>query len=634
MTSWTFVANDKGTVRRARPAGPALPIGALISRRAVLGTMGGLAAGALLASPVAAALRMPAAPVRPHWEFDELAFGMTPDDRLAEGYQRQVLISWGDPLFAGDAPFDHRQQTAQSAARRFGTNNDFTQFVPIDGGMDRGLLVVSHEYPNPELMFDGLVRGATAAEQTPEQIAIVMESLGLSVIEVRRRPDGWRVVQDSPFNRRITASTPIVISGPAAGHPLLRTAADPSGRLVLGTHDNCNGGLTPWGTILSCEEGSADFFGGQIEGLPAEAMLRRNHYETGASRYGWERAEERFDISRHPNEVNRFEWVVELDPLQPDALPIKRTALGRFAHEGAQCVTAPDGRLVVYLGDDWDGEYIYRFVSRDLVNPMSRSANRDLLDHGTLSVGRFHEDGTLEWRALMHGEGPLVAASGFHSQADVLMETRRAADLLHATPMDSPEGYAANPSTGIVYLALAGNRGRTRADPANPRSPNPEGHMLELVPPPGLDGLPDHAATLFGWNVFFLAGDPADPAADARYHPDTSASGWFSQPDNIGFDPAGRLWLCSDGPGARGHDGLWVIDTEGADRARSRHFYSAPPSAECCSPSFTLDGSALFLSIQHPAEGSASIADANTRWPDGGPAGPPRPSVVVISAIA
>jgi len=633
MTNWTFVANDKGSVRRARPAGPALSIGALISRRAVLGSLGGLSAGALLPSPLAAALRLPAAPVRPHWAFDELAFGIAPNDRLAEGYRRQVLISWGDPLFAGDAPFDHRQQTPESAARRFGTNNDFTQFVPLDGDGQRGLLVVSHEYPTPELMFDGLERGDTGNAQSHEQIAIVMQSLGLSVIEVRRGPEEWQVVQGSPFTRRITATTPIAISGPVAGHPLLRTAADPSGTLVLGTHDNCNGGLTPWDTILSCEEGSADFFGGQIEGLPGEAMLRRNHYETGASRYGWERADERFDISRHPNEVNRFEWVVELDPLDPTALPVKRTALGRFAHEGAQCAAAPDGRLVVYLGDDWDGEYIYRFVSRDRVDPISRGANRDLLDHGTLAVGRFHEDGTLEWRGLVHGEGPLVAANGFHSQADVLLETRRAADLLGATPMDSPEGYAANPTPGLVYLALTGNRERTRADAANPRGPNPEGHMLELVPPPGADGIPDHAADVFGWNVFLLAGDPADKAAGAGYHPDTSASGWFSQPDNIGFNPAGRLWLCSDGPGARGHDGLWVIDTAGANRARPRHFYSPPAGAECCSPSFTPDGDALFLSIQHPGDGSASIAAASTRWPNSGLDGPPRPSVVVISAI-
>lgn len=629
-----IVRNDKGGVRPYRQRSAAPPITTLIGRRQILAGAAGFALLPVLGeADIARATEPTPTPAPAPFDFADVPLTPLPHDVLADGYNRKVLIRWGDPLFADAPEFDFRSQSARAARRQFGYNNDFTAFIPLTpGASDHGLLAVNHEYPIPHLMFPGLKAGCAAEDITREQADIMMASCGLSIVEVRRRGDGWDVDRSSRFNRRVTADTPIRIAGPAAGHPSLRTAADPTGTWVLGTHDNCNGGITPWGTILSCEEGSADFFVGDVEAHPDRDHLRRNHYESAKrSRYGWERFHERFDFDRVSNEPNRFEWVVEIDPLEPDAPPVKRTALGRFAHEGAQCAIAADGRVVVYLGDDWEFEYCYRFVTARPFDPHNRAANRDLLDDGILSVARFDANGSVDWLPLVWGEGPLTPVNGFDSQADVLLETRRAADLLGATPMDSPEGYAPDPVSGHVFIALTGNEARAsgQVDAANPRPNNAHGHMIEMMPPL-LRGKPDHGADRFDWRIFLLCGDPADPTHGATFPPSISREGWFVEPDNIGFDPAGRLWVCSDGPGIRGHDGLWAMHVSGPDAGRAALFYSAPAQAECCSPAFTPDGRNLFLSIQHPAERAESADTVSTRWPDFADDGPPRPALIAI----
>ena len=624
--TWTWpsrVHNDKGRAAPGRARGAA-PISTLINRRR------------LLAAGVAASLAPPLARTASAAEpigFKPLSPSIGPVEALPEGFKRTVVVRWGDPLWSDAPAFAPDALTAAAQERQFGYNNDYTAILPLPSGdPNGGLLVVNHEYPTPFLMFPGVERAHEAKTLSDEQLKVCMAACGMSVVEVRRHDGAWRAVLDSPFNRRVTATTPIRISGPAAGHPKLRTRADPTGRLVLGTHDNCNGGVTPWGTVLSGEEGSAEFFGGDWRGHPDRARMKRGYFTDlePEGRYGWSRIDERFDLGHEPNESNRFEWVVEIDPLDPSAPPVKRTALGRFAHEGAHSVVAPDGRVVVYLGDDWEYEYCYRFVSRDVFNPHDRAANRDLLDEGVLSVARFAADGGLEWAPLVFGTGPLTPANGFSSQGDVLLETRRAADLLGATPMDSPEGYAPNPKTGRVYIALTGVDERSRApNAANPRHANSGGHILELIPPDRGSG-PDHAADQFTWNVFALCGDPALPDSGARFHPDADPDDWFEAPDNLSFDATGRMWICTDGPGAREHDGLWTMQTSGPQVAWPRLFYSPPSGAECCSPAFTDDGRAMFLSIQHPAERSPSRTQATTRWPDFIAGRPPRPSVIVI----
>lgn len=628
-----FVRNDKGARAPFVARGHAPALTELIDRRTVMRGAAGLAVA--LSGPVAAAGRRASDP-RPFGEFAEIKREPKASDQLAPGYVRQVVIRWGDPIFADAPQFDPVNQTAAAQRRQFGFNNDYTAFIPLPLGSkssDHGLLAVNHEYPLPQLMFAGIDAKDAVTRTSREQIDICMAACGHSIVEVRLRGGEWHVETAGRYNRRITAETPTRISGPVAGHQKLRTAADPTGRLVLGTHDNCNGGVTPWGTVLTCEEGSAEFFAGSVERHPDQAHMERNHYESSpCGRYGWSRFHERFNFDRHPNEPNRFEWVVEIDPFDPEAPPVKRTALGRFAHEGAHCALAADGRVVVYLGDDWEFEYCYRFVSSRPVDHANRAANRDLLDEGILSVACFDADGTVEWRPLVWARGPLTPANGFSSQADVLLETRRAADLLGATPMDSPEGFEPDPVSGHVFVALTGNDAR-RADqvnPANPRAANTNGHILELVPPLQ-EGVRDHGADQFDWQVFVLCGDPADPAQGATFHRDTSAQGWFVEPDNIGFSPDGQLWVCSDGPGIRGHDGLWAMETSGPRRGKGKLFYSAPIQSECCSPAFTANGQTMFLSIQHPAERASNQSSASTGWPDFRVGMPPRPAVIAIS---
>ena len=395
--------------------------------------------------------------------------------------------------------------------------------------------------------------------------------------------------------------------------------------------------------MLIAEENFNLYFSGEPEMSDEAANHRR--YGIGRARYyAWERFDKRFDVTEEPNEPNRFGWMVVFDPYDPASIPVKRTALGRFKHEGATTALTPDGRVVAYSGDDQQFEYLYRFVSAGRFDPKNRTANKNLLDDGILSVARFNADGTLDWLDLAFGRGPLTAANGFRSQADVLIETRRAADLLGATPMDRPEDVEPNPVNGRVYVMLTNNSRRTadKADAANPRGPNRHGHVVELIPP-GTEG--DHAtaaqarhdAARFRWEIVLLAGDPGNPEHGARYHPDVAAEGaWLSSPDNCAFDNRGRLWIATDQGTAwqrnKIPDGIYACDLAGSGRALTRLFLSCPTGAEAAGPCFTPDGKTLFMSVQHPGEGS-TFDDPSTRWPDFKADTPPRPAVVAIVKI-
>jgi secreted PhoX family phosphatase len=613
--------------------------------RGVLAGLGSAALAPLMAGKAAAATGTSSL------SFTELQRVRDDRDHWPEGYDRQVLVRWGDPLFPDSPAFDPARLDGKSAERQFGYNNDFTYFMPLPHGSQgsgSGLMIVGHEYATPYLMFPGLSDEDYREKLTDDQIRAVMASVGLSIFEVKKTDGKWSVVLDSTYNRRIHMGTEMAISGPAAGDDRLKTKADPTGRTVFGTISNCNGGITPWGTMLSGEEGAMDVFAGDYTTLPDQELVERQGWDEDENDiYAASRIEKRFRFEEEPNEWMRFDWVVETDPLDPTAKPVKRTALGRFTHEGAQCAVAPDGRVVVFMGDDDDFEHLYRFVSRDPWNPGDRAANRDLLDNGTLSVAKFESDGTMHWLPLVAGDGPLTAEAGFASQADVVLNTRAAADLLGATPMDSPEGFIVHPQTGKLYVAMTENEDRLAAgegdedeqvNPANPRGPNPHGHILELLPP-GAGQAPDYAAQSFRWDVFVLCGDPAIAEEGAMFNAGTSANGWFTDPDNLSVDPAGRLWVATDGPPPEGiADALYVMDTEGAGRALPRLFYIPPVGSECCSPTFTPDGTSVFVSIQHPGElrmedneDATSIADAGTGWPDFAAGQPARPSLIVLS---
>ena len=595
-----------------------------------------------LALSVAGKANAQGANTTPSFNFREVAAGSDERHHVAEGYDADVLISWGDKVLPGAAAFDPQTQTPAKQAAQFGYNNDYLGYIPIEGSR-RGLLVVNHEYTNEELMFPSLsgrqdLRNVRFKEMTRDLVDIEMMAHGGSVLEVARGANGkWSVVDGSRFARRITAETPMEITGPAAGHDRMKTSYDPAGRMVRGMLNNCAGATTPWGTWLTCEENFNGYFWGTSEGHREAANLRR--YGAPGNWYNWGQHHERFDVAKEPNEANRFGWVVEIDPMDPASVPKKRTALGRFKHEGAANIINGDGRFVVYQGDDERFDYVYKFVTEASVDRANPANNRDILDRGTLHVARYNADGTGEWLPLVFGQGPLTAANGFSSQADVLIETRRAADLLGATKMDRPEDVEASPKTGKVYVLLTNNSRRTAAqvDAANPRAENRFGHIVEMTPNGG-----DHAASGFTWEVMLRCGDPAIAAVGATFHPSTSKDGWFGMPDNCAVDAQGRLWIATDGnsPAKTGRaDGLWAIETEGAARATSKLFFRCPNGAELCGPSFTADDETLFVAIQHPGEADdddpkappATFEAPSTRWPDFDPAIPPRPSVVVVT---
>jgi len=629
-----LISNDKGSVRTRVPGSDQLTIRQLLefrlSRRQF--AMTAITTAIVPGSMTACAPEIPPANRPSSLTFEEVGPSESAEDVLPPGYSRQVLISWGDPLFSQAPSFDAANQTVSAAERQFGYNNDYTVYLPIDPTeprSDHGLLVVSHEYPLPWLMWDDLQKDTAPASMSKRQIDVSMASVGLSILEVVSEDKRWRVVHDSSYNRRISMFTPIEIRGPSSGHKRMQTRADPEGKTVVGTTDNCNGGVTPWGTVLSCEEGCSDFFKGDYSNLPDREHLKRNDYdaqsETGD--YGWGRVHRRLDFEHEPNEPNRFDWVVEVDPYEPTSVPIKRTALGRFAHECAHTVQNPDGRVVVLMSDDSGFEYVYRFVSNGKYDPDDRAANKHLLDDGTLSVARFNEDGTMQWLPLRFDEGPLTEENGFTDQGDLLIQTRRAADLVGATPMDAPEGIASNPRTGSLYIALSENSERTaqQVSAANPRANNEHGHILELFPPGDAAAGVEFAADQYQWSVLILCG----AEEEALLHPDTAAESHFTDPDNLTVDSLGRLWICTDAGGVR--DALYVMETEGPERKLSKRFYLPPLQAECCSPVFTPDGRNLFLSVQHPGEEANSLRETPTRWPSDTPGQPPRPSLIVIT---
>ena len=581
-------------------------------------------------------------------DFPEVAHGVDETHHVPAGYDADVLIRWGDPVTSGAPAFDPAKQSAAAQEGQFGYNNDYVAYFPLPYGSDNprhGLLCINHEYTVEELMFPGIERqdkGRAFEDMTRDLAEIEMAAHGASIIEVRRERNGkWRVVAGSRFARRISArSTEMRLSGPTAGHSRLKTSADPSGTSVLGTLSNCAGGVTPWGTYLMAEENFHGYFMGDLEGHAEE----RNYARYGIPRtwYAWGRYHGRFDINREPNEANRFGWIVEVDPLDPGSVPVKRTALGRFKHEGAETIVNGDGRVVLYSGDDQRFDYLYRFVSDGRFDSTEPAANRQLLDRGVLSVAQFDDDGTLEWLPLVWGLGPLTPANGFDSQADVLIETRRAADLLGATPLDRPEDVQPNPITNKVYVSLTRNKKRkaSQVEAVSPRAPNLFGHIVELSPPNG-----DHGATRFGWEILVQCGNPADPGVKATWNPATSPNGWFAGPDNAAVDHRGNLWIATDqGKGwlrTGTADGVWLLETAGALRGTGRMFFRGPVGAEICGPIFTPDDETLFVAVQHPAVSGAELyqdrgrgstfADPATRWPDFDPAMPPRPSVVAIT---
>ncbi len=487
-----------------------------ISRRAAM--QGGVAASAMVIARPALSRAQEASPVSEMASPTGLTF--TPIEPTAGGdvptvpvgYTVTTLVRWGELLTADAPEFDPMNQSAASQAVQAGYNCDYIGFLPLPAGStssDHGILVFNNEYTNPELMFPNYDPAAT----TKEIVDTELEAHGLTVVEIVRTDGVWSVVQDSEYNRRVTGTTLATLTGPAAGAEWLMTNDDVVGLNVIGTLNNCAGGLTPWGTVVSGEENFNQYFanGAMVdESNPVAAIHARYGLPDEGSGRNWESIYDRFDLSKEPNEPLRFGWPIEFDPYDPASPVKKRTALGRNKHEGHTSVVAPSGQVVVYSGDDERFDYAYKFVTAGTYNADDRAANMDLLDDGTLYVARFNDDGSGDWIPMIFGENGLTEEAGFASQAEILINTRGAADVLGATKMDRPEDMETNPVNGKVYLIMTNNtqRGtedRPEADAANPRGENAYGHVIEIT-----ESGNDAASTTFEWDIFILAGDPSD----------------------------------------------------------------------------------------------------------------------------
>jgi hypothetical protein len=579
-------------------------------------------------------------------------------------YVYDVVIRWGDPVLHDAPEFVLDGQTPEKQRAQFGFNCDFVAEYPLPSWLERAvegsgelspvgsfwighefrrlrqdgasgsLLWVNHEYTSGSEMFIGYDANAPTAEQ----VAIELCAHGASVVKLEKRGGRLGYDRSSRFNRRITGETQMTLTGPAAGDALLVTSEDPTGRQVRGMLNNCGGGITPWGTVLTCEENFDQYFANSAALAatdPAKAALyARLPAPSGASERKWERFYPRFDLAREPNEYARFGYVVEVDPYDPSFIPRKHTALGRFKHEAAVPVITRHGKVAVYSGDDARFEHLYKFVSEGKVRPHDRRRNLRLLESGTLYVAKFHADGTGAWLPLVHGEGPLTDDNGFASQAEVLINTRAAADALGATRLDRPEDVEVSPVTKKVYIALTNNSARTATatDPAevvtNPRLDNRWGHVIEL----GEDG-GDNGALTFRWEICLLCGDPATTPGVYFAGFDPSQVSPISCPDNLDFDAQGNLWIATDGaPASPGfgawNDGIFAVPTEGAERGYLRQFLSGVVGCEVASLKHSADGRTLFATIQHPGEGRG-LPNAASSWPDGTHL-PPRPAVVAV----
>ncbi|MCC6075792.1 PhoX family protein [Pseudomonas sp. GCM10022188] len=631
-----------------RSANPHL--GELIDQRRRQLLAGGAALGLLGflgISPLARAAQPAGAPPfarRNGLPFDAVAVTRADTVTLPAGYRATPFIPWGTPILGSYPAF--RADAGNSAAEQAeqtGMHHDGMHFFPIDGQggggtrSDHGLLVVNHEYIDAPLLHPSGPTVVDGKRTSAEEVRKEINAHGVSVVEIRRDAHGdWQVV-DSPRNRRITAATPMQIAGPARGNPLLVTAYSPDGSATRGTQNNCSNGFTPWGTYLTCEENWAGYFACRDTDQPREL----SRYGLAAtSRFGWETLAgdefRRFDATRtaagaagdYRNEPNHFGWIVEIDPFDPESVPVKRSALGRFAHEGLIFANPQPGKpLVCYSGDDARGEYLYKYVSRDRYTP-GRADGR-LLDEGTLYVARFNADGSGDWLALDLADPAFqdaCAAAGvsFADQGELLINTRSAADVAGATRMDRPEWGAVHPQNNEVYFTLTNNTNRTQADAANPRPNNAYGHIVRWR-----EDQADNAGRRFAWDIFLLAG----PESDSR-GPDgqaLDADNILASPDGLWFDPQGRLWIQTDMSGSQlsagpfGNNQMLVADPASGELKR---FLVGPLGAEVTGIAATPDMRTLFVNIQHPGEGSTASNLLGT-WPDG-PGKRPRSATVVI----
>lgn len=552
---------------------------------------------------------------------------------VPEGYSSEVFLPWGTPI-TGSYP-EYRADGTNTGAdqeQQVGMHHDGLHFFPIDlksGGNSstEGLLVMNHEYINQgALHASGATYnddGSRPADEVRKEIA----AHGVSVVHIKQDSEGqWDVVFGSPYNRRITGGTPMDIRGPVRGYSKLVTPYSLSATETRGTLNNCAMGPTPWGTYLTAEENWHGYFKNSAEVRPREQV---RHGVDGTSRYDWELADSgldqyiRFDVTPqdggsaetdYRNEANTYGYMVEIDPFSPESKPQKRTALGRFGHEGVIFAPTKEGEPVVcYSGDDSRFEYIYKFVSAQPYE--AATANGSLLEEGTLYVARFNEDGTGDWLALSlddaefaakvaAAEGTEVGRSGilfdgFENHADVLLNTRLAADIAGATPMDRPEWGAVDPNSGQVYFTLTNNSQRTeeQTNAANPIVENRTGHIIRWSESDG-----DQAATSFEWDIFVFGGEQGtETVVNDEVVVSLTDDNIFSSPDGLWFDYNGRLWIQTDNGYKKETFGNDMMLAANPETREIKRFFVGPQGCEVTGVVSTPDVKTMFVNIQHPA---------------------------------
>ncbi|MXX23490.1 MAG: PhoX family phosphatase [Rhodospirillales bacterium] len=570
----------------------------------------------------AAARTRPAPPdsARGPLPFSSVAANTRDTVTVPEGYSWHVVVRWADAMWSDGHPLDPvTGGTGASQERAFGDNNDGMELFTIG---HRTLLAVNNEYVNRHILFG---TSGSGLPRTADDVRKSKAAHGVSIVEVRQENGIWSVVPDSCYNRRITADTPMAITGPARGHHLLRTAADPDGIRSLGTWNNCGSGKTPWDTFLTCEENFHFYFASSDPEAELPDALARYGVQASDRNIGWSAHDERFDIAKHPNEANRVGYVVEIDPTDPLSIPRKRTALGRFKHENAELVVADSGQVVVYMGDDERGEFLYRFISDG--HYREGGDNAGLLEAGTLFAARFDDDGSGAWLPLT------PETTGLPSVADICVHTRQAASAVRATTMDRPEWVAANPTGPEVYCCLTNNTHRGKepnsgGDPTpvngpNPRAENRYGQIVRWRPTRG-----DHASSTFSWDLYVVAGNPAVHTGPNAGSPNLTTENMFNSPDGLAFDSTGMLWIQTDGAysdegdfAGQGNNQMLLGHPATGE---IRRFLVGPKECEVTGVTWSADRKTMFVGIQHPGEKGGS------HFPGGGDT-IPRSAVIAVT---
>ncbi len=552
-------------------------------------------------------------------EFTEIASNTLDTVTVPKGFGWYTVMSWGDPLWSDGKSFNHTTGDAKSQALSFGDNNDGMDIFTRDG---RTILAVNNEYVNNLSMYHN--RDSKLAENL-DDVMKAKQAHGVSIVELERKNNKYSIVKDSLYNRKITADTPIEITGPAKAHQLMKTKKDPTGTKSLGTWNNCGNGKTPWGTYLSCEENFNGYFSSSDKNLKLSKEFKRYGIKhEDSKKYAWGKYDERFDIALNPTEPNRAGYVVEIDPLNPKYTPKKRTALGRFKHENAEVVIAKNGHVVVYLGDDERGEYLYKFVSADKYSKYGNNSN--LLEDGDLFVAKFNDNNTGIWLALT------PETTGM-SKAKICIYTRLAASKVGATTMDRPEWVAANPNKSEVYCALTNNKNRgikpnkdgdaTPINAVNPRMANKYGQIVRWMPKNS-----DHSDINFSWNLFALAGNPEVHKNDLKSGSENiTKHNMFNSPDGLKFDSKGGLWIQTDGKYSNQGDFAGMGNNQmllgDPNTGEIKRFLVGPKECEITGLTWSADKETMFVGIQHPGE------KGNSHFPDKY-GNVPRSSIVAI----